>query len=122
MANFTETRCMWHYQRGHAGAAKKEGLQKDVELGASRPTPASPRDSSQGTPQGTSRNPQSSRGVPGANGEYVGLPSGPAKPEKRGMLGMLGGLMRPNSRGGAHIIVQHRACGQTITYWPASCS
>ena len=71
-----------------------------MELGAPNPK-ESPRDSPHGSPQGGSRNPPSTQAVPGADGEYVGLPGGPARPEKRTMLGMLGGLMRPNSRGKA---------------------
>ena len=63
-----------------------------MELGAPNPKESS---------QGVSRNPPNTQAVPGADGEYVGLPGGPARPEKRTMLGMLGSLMRPNSRGKA---------------------
>ena len=87
-----------HHTARPAGAANKK--QKDVELGAPNPK-ESPRETPQGSPQGVSHNPPSTQAVPGADGEYVGLPGGPARPEKRTMLGMLGGLMRPISRGEA---------------------
>ena len=82
-----------------AVASKKDPGQKDIELGAPNPKEA-PQDTPHGPPQAASRTPGGNRPAPGADGAYLELPAGPVQPERRSVLGMLGGMLtRPGSRG-----------------------